>query len=202
MVAVLAFSAGNSRKSNCGYTQAVDYWSLGVTIFVLLTGSLPFHHDKVAGFLQHLEEQHQNDSGDSATSDHKPAPPDYARWYDKVSKSVSSNRMSNECMSVLTGLLCIDENKRLGGGKDGVKHLKLHPWFSDISWRMLTQKLVVPPQLPSAVQKSVLSATSEDQEENPYSSFVEMLKDLGNSNLRLYGVAAPTPIYQNYFSTW
>lgn len=33
---------GQSRSQRSGYTAAVDYWSLGVTIYKLLTGYRPF----------------------------------------------------------------------------------------------------------------------------------------------------------------
>ena len=33
---------GQSRSQRSGYTAAVDYWSLGVTVFKLLTGYRPF----------------------------------------------------------------------------------------------------------------------------------------------------------------
>jgi serine/threonine protein kinase len=175
-----------------GYTNAVDYWSLGVTIFVLLTGALPFHHDNVIGFLQYID-----NCGDSG-------PPDYARFYEKISKRVASRLMSEDCMSILTGLLCIDEKKRLGTGNDGQQRLKTHPWFANIAWNLLAQKLVQPPL--SDKFDGCESSFFAGIENAPvmYHCFSDMLVDLAPRGLqgKQLGAFPPNEYHQAYFSSW
>jgi len=60
-----------NKDARTGYTKAVDYWGLGVTLFALLTGGLPFKHTQVAGFLAYLGRT--NEDGSSTR------PPDYDR---------------------------------------------------------------------------------------------------------------------------
>jgi serine/threonine protein kinase len=40
------------RRVRVGYTIAVDYYSLGVTLFKLLTGARPFNRDQIRSFAE------------------------------------------------------------------------------------------------------------------------------------------------------
>jgi len=183
-----------------GYTNAVDYWSLGVTIYVLLFGALPFHHEKVAGFVRYIE-QHSVDNKKAV------GPPDYARWFDKVNRSVANMQMSDDCKGILTGLLCIDEGKRLGAGNNGVKNLKTHPWFKNISWNLLAQKLMKPPFVQgSTTDGSLFLETGESVHSDvtaTYSSFSDMMADNGSEEIKYQvSLGPPNECFQTYFRTW
>lgn len=184
----MLFERAQRRENRRGYTDAVDYWSLGVTIFVLLTTLLPFPPDKVADFVDFIEDQRDA----AVTCD----PPAYARWYSWVSDSVTLQLMSDDCKSVLTGLLTIDDTVRLGSGLSGVKMLKQHPWFDCISWGLLEQKLMVPPNCQSIEERSSTSVRE------PYSCFDTMLHDIGEEFVVCKYTGGILPSQQDYFRSW
>lgn len=173
------------RETRRGYTSAVDYWALGVTIFVLLTGVLPFPPDKVAGFVDFIAEQ----EGNNSIYD----PPDYAHWYSWVASKVDTEFLSESSRDFLTGLLTIDESKRLGHGAKGIRKVKGHCWFKNISWNHLEQKLIKPPGF-----ESVKSVTDKFGQE-VYSSFDVMINSIGEDFI---GHKKLLSYEQDYFRPW
>lgn len=179
-----------ARETRTGYTYAVDYWALGVTVFVLLTGSLPFPPDKVAGFMAVIAEKIETDGGFLE-------PPAYALWYNWVCDSDATTLISDNCKKFLTGLLTIDENERLGSGARGIKKVKGHRWFKDLSWSLLEQKLVTPPSVLTSVHEN-----EENQLRDAYSSFESMMNDIGDDFAIYKYVAQPSPQEQQFFRPW
>lgn len=176
------------RETRRGYTSAVDYWSLGVTIFVLLTGGLPFPPDKVAGFMAIIAEQ----EGNTAIYD----PPDYAVWYNWVTSNVDDDLLTETIRDFLTGLLTIDETKRLGNGVKGVRKVKNHLWFKNISWNLLEQKLVKPPGYESP--KSITDKMGQEA----YPSFNAMIDSIGEDFIVYKFLTGLQPYEQDFFRPW
>eukprot|EP00051_Salpingoeca_urceolata_P016843 m.226314 g.226314 ORF g.226314 m.226314 type:complete len:831 (-) comp18795_c0_seq6:158-2650(-) len=107
-----------------GHGKAVDWWSLGVLLWELVTGATPFV---------------DSDSGDKeALSDRiqtlEPAFPD---------------AFSATLRDVLSKLLVKDPKHRLGSGSTGTDNVKAHPFFSDIDWRQVYMRELVPPFQPT-----------------------------------------------------
>ena len=65
-----------------------------------------------------------------------------------------------EAKSLLDGLFKKDPQKRLGGGEEGARALKAHPWFSRIDWDAVARKEVKPPFIP--VLKSEIDVSNFD----------------------------------------
>jgi len=105
---------------NQGYTKTVDWWTLGVLLYEMMTGLPPFYDENVNAMYQRI------------MSDPLVFPPD----------------MPSDARSVMTGLLQRDPSKRLGS--NGGEEIKRHPFFARyIDWNRLLAKKIQPPFKPS-----------------------------------------------------
>lgn len=103
-----------------GYTKTVDWWTLGVLLYEMMTGLPPFYDENVNTMYQRI------------LTDPLNFPPD----------------ISSEARSVMTGLLQRDPSKRLGA--NGAEEIKKHPFFAKyIDWNRLLTKRYPPPFKPS-----------------------------------------------------
>lgn len=95
-----------------GYTKTVDWWTLGVLLYEMLTGSPPFYDEKVDEIKRRIFSEPL----------HFPGP-------DTIPPSAKD---------ILTKLLNRNPEQRLG--VDGASAIKTHPFFHDINWRKLLQR--------------------------------------------------------------
>lgn len=170
------------QKSN-GYTKAVDYWSLGVSMFFLLTGKVPFHNNRVAAFISFVSDR-ENDGS---------MPPDYARFYENISGLVDEDVMSEKARNIITSFLQIKELDRLGGRRNDIERIQKHEFFSSLEWGLLEQKLIEPPYIPP------ISDNVSESDDFPYDCFDTMLFALGRVGLTHAGVPQKM---QKFFSSW
>ena len=102
------------------YNHMIDWWSLGIITFRMLTGKLP-HPTKI----------------------NKKIP--YFIINQKL--PIDKNQFSPEAFDFLSWMLERDPKKRLGAG--GIEEIKDHPFFKGINWKKLYNKEVKPPFIPS-----------------------------------------------------
>uniref|UniRef100_A0A8C7Y6Q3 non-specific serine/threonine protein kinase n=1 Tax=Oryzias sinensis TaxID=183150 RepID=A0A8C7Y6Q3_9TELE len=104
-----------------GHTQSADWWSFGVLMFEMLTGSLPFQgKDRKETMALILK-----------------------------AKLGMPQFLSPEVQSLLRALFKRNPTNRLGAGPDGVEEIKRHRFFASIDWKKLYRKEVRPPFKPS-----------------------------------------------------
>ena len=166
-----------------GYNESVDWWSLGIIMYEMLTGKLPFKFN-----FDSQEEQGQND----------------LNIYDKKIKFPSW--IEENAKDLINKLLNKNPEKRIGSGKEGAENIKKHPFFSDIDWNKALNKELRPPFIPkienetdikyfekSLVESPVFSDSSlqlvynteENEDEDDYDGFTfvatsyKELKDMG-----------------------
>lgn len=104
-----------------GYNKTVDWWTLGVLLYEMLTGLPPFYDENTNEMYRKIlsEPLHFSDVVPPAAKD------------------------------LLTKLLNRDPNERLGA--NGSAEIKAHPFFHAIDWRKLLQRKYEPAFKPSVV---------------------------------------------------
>ncbi|XP_057715842.1 ribosomal protein S6 kinase alpha-5 isoform X2 [Corythoichthys intestinalis] len=107
-----------------GHDKAVDWWSLGVLMYELLTGGSPFTIDG--------DENSHTDIARRILKKDPPFPKD----------------MAPLAKDIIKRLLTKDPKKRLGSGPNGVDDVKKHPFYQKINWEDLAAKKVPAPFKP------------------------------------------------------
>uniref|UniRef100_G3PU77 non-specific serine/threonine protein kinase n=1 Tax=Gasterosteus aculeatus aculeatus TaxID=481459 RepID=G3PU77_GASAC len=99
-----------------GHTQSADWWSFGVLMFEMLTGSLPFQgKDRKETMALILK-----------------------------AKLGMPQFLSTEVQSLLRALFKRNPANRLGAGPDGVEEIKRHRFFASIDWTLFRKELRPP----------------------------------------------------------
>uniref|UniRef100_A0AAZ3RXQ4 Ribosomal protein S6 kinase n=1 Tax=Oncorhynchus tshawytscha TaxID=74940 RepID=A0AAZ3RXQ4_ONCTS len=107
-----------------GHDMAVDWWSLGVLMYELMTGGSPFTVDG--------DDNSHTDIAKRISKKDPPFPKD----------------MGPLAKDLIQGLLIKDPKKRLGSGPDGAENVKKHPFYQKINWEDLAAKRVPAPFKP------------------------------------------------------
>ncbi|XP_061777340.1 ribosomal protein S6 kinase alpha-3 isoform X3 [Nerophis ophidion] len=107
-----------------GHTHSADWWSYGVLMFEMLTGTLPFQG---------------KDRKDTMTMILK-------------AKLGMPQFLSSEAQSLLRNLFKRNPSNRLGAGPDGVEEIKRHHFFSTVDWNKLFRREISPPFKPAAAR--------------------------------------------------
>ncbi|XP_062393126.1 ribosomal protein S6 kinase alpha-3-like [Sardina pilchardus] len=105
-----------------GHTHTADWWSYGVLMFEMLTGTLPFQG---------------KDRKETMTMILK-------------AKLGMPQFLSGEAQSLLRHLFKRNPGNRLGAGPDGVEEIKRHAFFSNIDWNKLIRRELPPPFKPAS----------------------------------------------------
>jgi serum/glucocorticoid-regulated kinase 2 len=106
-----------------GYTKTVDWWTLGVLLYEMLTGLPPFY------------DENTNDM--------------YRKILQEPLTFPSSDIVPPAARDLLTRLLDRDPQRRLGA--NGAAEIKSHHFFANIDWRKLLQRKYEPSFRPNVV---------------------------------------------------
>lgn len=127
-----------------GYSKVVDWWTLGVLLYEMLTGLPPYYDEDVPKMYKKILQE----------------PLRFPDGFDRDAKDL------------LIGLLSRDPKRRLG--YNGAHEIKKHPFFSQMSWKRLLIKGYIPPYKPpvtSAIDTS--NFDQEFTREKPIDSVVD-----------------------------
>uniref|UniRef100_A0A0N4U4A9 non-specific serine/threonine protein kinase n=1 Tax=Dracunculus medinensis TaxID=318479 RepID=A0A0N4U4A9_DRAME len=102
------------------YGRSVDWWGVGVVMYEMLSGRLPFYskdHEKLFELI--------------------------------LTGSIKfPSKLSIEARHLVGSLLVKNPNERLGGGPDDAKDVMAHPFFASVDWEKLYRKEIPPPFKP------------------------------------------------------
>uniref|UniRef100_A0A670I8J2 non-specific serine/threonine protein kinase n=1 Tax=Podarcis muralis TaxID=64176 RepID=A0A670I8J2_PODMU len=132
------------------YGRAVDWWGLGVVMYEMMCGRLPFYNQ------------------------------DHEKLFELIlSEEIRFPRtLSPEAKSLLSGLLKKDPKQRLGGGQDDAKEIMQHKFFAGIVWQDVYEKKLIPPFKPQVTSETdtryfdeeftaqMITITPPDQDDN------------------------------------
>ncbi|KAF5293290.1 hypothetical protein FQR65_LT10989 [Abscondita terminalis] len=120
---------------NKGHDISADYWSLGVLMFELLTGTPPF------------------------------AGADPMKTYNIILKGIDAiefPRSITRNAQALIKKLCRDNPaERLGYQKGGISEIQKHKWFDGFNWEGLRNRTLIPPIIPQV--KHVIDTSNFDK---------------------------------------
>ncbi|XP_037547226.1 cGMP-dependent protein kinase 1 isoform X1 [Nematolebias whitei] len=129
---------------NKGHDVSADYWSLGILMYELLTGSPPF------------------------------TGPDPMKTYNIILRGIDMIEFPKKITKNAANLikrLCRDSpSERLGNLKNGVKDIQKHKWFEGFNWDGLRKGTLTPPITPkvsSPIDTSNFDSFPEDTDEPP-----------------------------------
>jgi serine/threonine protein kinase len=107
-----------------GYDRTVDWWSLGIVTYELLTGWPPFERER--------ESETREETARRINTEQPYIP----------------GHLSPDAKHFISKLLIKNPRERLGGGKDDADELKRHPFLKGINWSDLAQKKILAPIAP------------------------------------------------------
>jgi len=127
--------------ASTGHTNAVDWWTLGILVFELMSGHPPF---------------------ESAYP---------MQIYSKVMKGISKVPFPPKCQGnageLIKSLLKKEPSERLPMRPGGVKNLKEHAWFSGFEWDQCKAGTADPPYKPVVKSKKDIANFSARKEDMP-----------------------------------
>jgi len=131
-----------------GYSYGVDWWALGVLIYVIISGLQPFG------------QRGQGEKGvDNQPPQNNPLQV-MQRIADASFQVTYPIYTSEEGCDLIAGLLQRRVAKRLGNLKGGAQAIKNHPWFENFDWDALENGTYPPPQLPEPSSAILASHTA------------------------------------------
>jgi len=127
--------------ASSGHTNALDWWTLGILIFEMMSGHPPF---------------------ESAYP---------MQIYSKVIKGINKVSMPQKCQGsvaeLIKALLKNDPSERLPCLTGGIKNVKNHSWFDSFDWEAMENTTLEPPYKPVVKSKKDLANFSARKEDMP-----------------------------------
>eukprot|EP00441_Pelagodinium_beii_P047620 CAMPEP_0197623154 /NCGR_PEP_ID=MMETSP1338-20131121/3215_1 /TAXON_ID=43686 ORGANISM="Pelagodinium beii, Strain RCC1491" /NCGR_SAMPLE_ID=MMETSP1338 /ASSEMBLY_ACC=CAM_ASM_000754 /LENGTH=799 /DNA_ID=CAMNT_0043193035 /DNA_START=54 /DNA_END=2453 /DNA_ORIENTATION=- len=127
--------------ASTGHTNAVDWWTLGVLIFELMSGHPPFE----SAYPMQI----------------------YAKVTKGIGKVTFPSQCNANCKALIETLLSNEPSQRLPMRPGGVKNVMTHKWFADFDWTSMKNLTATAPYKPVVKSKRDLANFSARKEDAP-----------------------------------
>lgn len=101
-----------------GYNKEIDWWSLGVLIYEMISGVAPFNSKNKEQLFEQI----------------------------KKARVEYPSDISDEARDLMSKLFVVNPSQRLGA--NGAEEIMKHSFYNDIDWDMLIEKRIKPPFMP------------------------------------------------------
>jgi len=117
---------------NRGHGRAVDWWSLGILIYEMLVGQVPFVGENAVQIYENIIRGQI----------------DFPQSVRDAEGDIQYIQVSPWARDIITGLLKVDRTRRLGNMRNGAQDVQNHPWFCHVNWEDIAEQKMQPPMLP------------------------------------------------------
>ncbi|CAN7999602.1 unnamed protein product, partial [Ixodes hexagonus] len=165
------------RGGSTGHDFSVDWWSVGVLTYELLTGASPF-----------TVEGERNNQAEISKRILKSQPP------------IPEN-MSADVKDFIQKLLVKDPRKRLGGGIDDALELKKHRFFKGLNWDDLAEKKIGAPFVPKITGELDVSNFAEEFTSMVPADSPALVPSSDDKIFKGYSYVAPSVVFSDNILT-
>ncbi|CAD7083225.1 unnamed protein product [Hermetia illucens] len=162
------------RGGSAGHDTAVDWWSVGVLTYELLTGASPF-----------------------TVVDERNTQHDISRRILKTEPPIP-DELGSEVKDFISKLLVKDPKKRLGGSKADASQIKSHPFFRKVDWTKLSRKQIPAPFKPKIESELDTSNFSDEFTRLPLNDSPAAVPPNSDRLFRGYSFVASRHLNKNY----
>ncbi|TPX65585.1 hypothetical protein SpCBS45565_g05045 [Spizellomyces sp. 'palustris'] len=138
--------------ANKPYNKAVDWWSLGVLVFELISGKTPFGDESSDRIYENIQ----------------------------VGKIKWQPLIKGPAKDLIKRLLDLDVDRRLGSGGDGAE-IRQHAWFKTLQWKKAEARQTTPPFVPACDAPDVIERERAARGAR-VDDYMEVLKSGSTSN--------------------
>ncbi|KNC99250.1 AGC/PKA protein kinase [Spizellomyces punctatus DAOM BR117] len=138
--------------ANKPYNKAVDWWSLGVLVFELISGKTPFGDESSDRIYENIQ----------------------------VGKIKWQPLVKGPAKDLVKRLLDLDVDRRLGSSGDGAE-IRQHPWFKTLQWKKAEARQTTPPFVPACDAPDVIERERAARGAR-VDDYMEVLKSGSTSN--------------------